>query len=238
MHDVSVYKELEKEREDIIGFITHELRNPLANLMLSNDLMKEAAKGDEIQFLKEMLERSERNIQRMNIMITGLYESTKVHSGYFPLDLSEFMFDEMVDEAIDTIQGLHPSFKISWEGDGKCKVVADRYRIIQVITNFLSNAIKYSNGHNEVQVIVTHDAKSVTVYVKDYGLGIPKDHIPYVFERFFRMEKTRNIEGIGLGLYLCKQIIRAHKGSIGADSEETKGSVFYFTIPLAQSKSQ
>jgi signal transduction histidine kinase len=69
-------------------------------------------------------------------------------------------------------------------------------------------------------------------------VGIPKDHIPYVFERFFRMEKTRNIEGIGLGLYLCKQIIRAHKGTIGADSEETKGSVFYFTIPLAQSKNQ
>ena len=238
MHDVSVYKELEKEREDIIGFITHELRNPLANLMLSNDLMKEAAKGDEIQFLKEMLERSEKNIQRMNIMIKGLYESTKVHSGYFPLDVSGFTFDEMVDEAIDTIQGLHPSFKISREGNGKCKVVADRNRIIQVITNFLSNAIKYSNGHNEVKVIVTHDAKSVTVYVKDYGVGIPKDHIPYVFERFFRMEKTRNIEGIGLGLYLCKQIIRAHKGTIGADSEETKGSVFYFTIPLAQSKNQ
>jgi PAS domain S-box-containing protein len=238
MHDVSVYKELEKEREDIIGFITHELRNPLANLMLSNDLMKEAANGNEIQFLKDMLERSEKNIQRMNIMISGLYESSKVHSGYFPLDLSEFIFEEMVDEAIDTIQRLHPAFNISKEGDGAFNVVADRYRIIQVITNFLTNAIKYSDGNKDIKLIINHDSKSVTVYVKDYGLGIPKDHIPYVFERFFRMETTRKIEGIGLGLYLCRQIIRAHKGTIGADSEEGKGSVFYFTIPLVAVKNQ
>lgn len=232
MHDVTVYKELEKEREDIIGFITHELRNPLSNLMLSNDLMKEGAKGNEISFLKEMLERSEKNIHRMNNMITSLYESTKVNSGYFPLNLSEFNFEEMVEEAIETIQGLNPTFDIIKEGDGQFKIVADRYRIIQVITNFLSNAIKYSNGQKEIKVSISHDNKSVTVSVADKGLGISEDHLPYVFERFFRIEKTRKIEGIGLGLYLCRQIIRSHQGSVGARSEENKGSVFYFTIPL------
>ena len=232
MHDVTVYKELEKEREDIIGFITHELRNPLSNLMLSNDLMKEAANGNEISFLNEMLERSEKNVQRMNKMITGLYESTKVHSGYFPLDLSKFNFEDMVKEAIDTIQGLHPTFNIIKDGDGKFDIMADRYRIIQVITNFLSNAIKYSNGQKKVKLSISHDKKSVTVSVKDNGLGISRDHLPYVFERFFRIEKTRKIEGIGLGLYLCRQIIRSHHGTVGVDSEENKGSIFYFTIPL------
>jgi PAS domain S-box-containing protein len=236
MHDITVYKELEREREDIIGFITHELRNPLSNLMLSNDLMKEAANGNEISFLKEMLDRSENNVHRMNKMITGLYEATKVHSGYFPLDLSEFHFGGMVKEAIDTIQALHPSFKILREGDTDFTVVADRYRLMQVITNFLSNAIKYSSDAKEVKVIVTRDSTSVTVTVKDYGVGIPKEHLPHVFERFFRTEKTRKIEGIGLGLYLCRRIIRSHKGRVGAESEENKGSVFYFTIPLNPSE--
>lgn len=232
MHDVTVYKELEKEREDIIGFITHELRNPLSNLMLSNDLMKEAASGNEIEFLKQMLERSEKNVHRMNKMITGLYESTKVHSGYFPLDLSEFNFVEMVNEAIETIQALNPTFNIINEGDGNFTIVADRYRIIQVITNFLTNAIKYSNGQKEVKIVIVHDSQSVSVSVEDKGLGIPADHLPYVFERFFRIEKTRKIEGIGLGLYLCRQIIRSHQGIVGVESEENKGSIFYFKIPL------
>ncbi|MEO6894983.1 MAG: ATP-binding protein [Ginsengibacter sp.] len=232
MHDITVYKELGKEREDIIGFITHELRNPLANLMLSNDLMKDAVNGNEISFLKEMLDRSENNIQRMNKMIAGLYESTKVHSGYFPLDLSTFQFGEMVEEAIETIQRLNPTYNIIVAGNGNFNIVADRNRLIQVITNFLSNAIKYSNGQKKVKLTISHDSKSATVSVKDDGLGIGQDHLPYVFERFFRLEKTRKIEGIGLGLYLCKQIIRAHKGEVGVESEEKKGSIFYFTIPL------
>ncbi len=237
MHDITGYKELEREREDIIGFITHELRNPLSNLMLSNDLMKEAADGDETAFLKEMLNRSENNIHRMNKMISSLYEATKVNSGYFPLDLSEFNFGAMVKEAIGTIQALHPSFKIHMEGETDFCAVADRYRIIQVITNFLSNAIKYSNDREEVRVTVSTTGHSVTVAVKDHGVGIPEDHLPYVFERFFRLEKTRKIEGIGLGLYLCRQIIRSHKGHVGVESEEDKGSVFYFTIPLQTSGS-
>jgi PAS domain S-box-containing protein len=232
MHDVTVYKELQTEREDIIGFITHELRNPLSNLMLSNDLMKDAANNNEISFLKEMLDRSEKNVQRMDTMISSLYESSKVHSGYFPLDISEFHFGGMVNEAIETIGALHPTFKIIKEGDDNFYISADRTRIIQVITNFLSNAIKYSNGADEVKLIISRDPKSVTVSVKDKGLGISKDHLPYVFERFFRTEKARKIEGIGLGLYLCRQIIRSHHGTVGAESEENKGSTFYFTIPL------
>lgn len=232
MHDITVYKELEKEREDIIGFITHELRNPLSNLMLSNDLMKDGVDGNEISFLKDILIKSEKNIHRMNKMITGLYEATKVHSGYFPLDLSEFNFASMVKEAIETIQALNPTFNIIKVGDGDFNIVADRYRLIQVITNFLSNAIKYANNNKEVKLTISRNDKSVTVSVKDDGVGITKDHLPYVFERFFRIEKTRKIEGIGLGLYLCRQIIRSHKGHIGAESEENEGSVFYFIIPL------
>jgi signal transduction histidine kinase len=100
-----------------------------------------------------------------------------------------------------------------------------------VITNFLSNGIKYSNGKTDIIINVSHEDDLVTVSVKDEGFGIPKNQIPFLFERFFRVQKTRNIEGIGLGLYLCQQIILAHKGAIWAESEEGKGSTFYFTIP-------
>ena len=83
-----------------------------------------------------------------------------------------------------------------------------------------------------MKLTVTRNNDLVSVHVKDHGTGIPKEHLPFVFERFFRVEKTRKIEGIGLGLYLCRQIIRSHGGKVGVESEENKGSDFFFTIPL------
>jgi PAS domain S-box-containing protein len=232
IHDITIPKNLEKERDDVIGFITHELRNPLSNLVLSSEVMKEAIVENDSSLMTDMLTRFGNNVARMNKMIAGLYESTKVNAGQFLLDYSEFNFGEMVSEAIETIQGLNPSFHISVIGDADFNVIADRYRLIQVITNFLSNAIKYSNENKEVILSIAHDDQTVTVSVKDEGAGISRDYLPYVFERFFRIKKTRSIEGIGLGLYLCRQIIRAHNGHVWVESEEGKGSTFYFSIPL------
>ena len=137
----------------------------------------------------------------------------------------------MIEEAIETVQSLQPAYNIILKGDGDFEVNGDRYRLIQVVTNFLGNGIKYSDGSKNVVLSIEHDKKLVTVSVKDEGLGISPENLEHVFERFFRAEKTRNIEGIGLGLYLCKQIVKAHHGTIWAESKEGKGSVFYFSIP-------
>ncbi|HEV2832171.1 MAG TPA: PAS domain-containing sensor histidine kinase [Hanamia sp.] len=232
IRDISMAKELERGREDIIGFITHELRNPLSTLSLLNEIMKEAIQKNDTPLVNNLLIRFENSIGRMNKIIAAFYETTKVSAGHFILELSQFNFGEMVREAVSTIAVLHPSFHIVVIGDENFGVVADRDRLIQVIVNYLSNAIKYSNGNREITLAISNDSDQVTVAVKDKGVGISKEHLPYVFKRFFRIQKTRNIEGIGLGLYLCKQIIRAHKGHVWAESEENKGSSFYFSIPL------
>jgi PAS domain S-box-containing protein len=232
MHDITVHKRIEKEREDVIGFVAHELRNPLANLVLCNEIMGEALKTNSQDEMMDMLQRSKNNIARLNRMIAELYDATKINSGKLKLDISTFDFGEMIKEAIETIQVLQPSFNIIVKSDGDIKATGDRYRLIQVITNYLSNGIKYSNGKTDVILTISHNEKTVTVSVKDEGLGIPKNQLPYIFNRFFRAEKTRNLEGIGLGLYLCRQIIHAHKGTVWVESEEGKGSNFYFSIPL------
>ncbi|MEO9147118.1 MAG: PAS domain-containing sensor histidine kinase [Ginsengibacter sp.] len=232
IHDITVYKELERGREDIIGFIMHELRNPLSSMLISNELMKEALQENDTLLINDLLVRSENNIKRMNKMIAGLYQSTKVNAGDFLLELSEFNFGDMVKEAIATVEFSESSVSISINGSGDFMVVADRYRIMQVITNYLSNAIKYSDTNKEINISIIHDTDTVTLSVKDHGMGIAKDHLPYVFDRFYRIKKIRNIEGIGLGLYLCNQIIKAHKGDVWVESIENKGSEFYFSIPL------
>jgi len=232
IHDITISKEMEKEREDTLGFVTHELRNPLTNLLLSNELMTEAIKENDLSEIRTILGRFERSVQRMNKMISGLSESTKIHSGIFELETSRFNFGNMLKEAIEVTQTLNPSFKIIVKGDADFSVVADHHRLIQVITNYLSNAIKYSNENKEVTLEVSRTDVSVTVAVNDKGIGIPKESLPYIFERFFRVKKTRKIEGIGLGLYLCKQIIHAHKGDVWVESEENEGTTFYFSIPF------
>ncbi len=232
IHDITIYKQLEREREDVMGFVAHELRNPLSNVILCNELMSEALKDDNFALIADTLERSKNNVARLQRLIAELYDATKVNSGYLQMELSVFNFSEIIKEAIDTVEVLQPAYHINVIGDGNVKVYGDRYRLIQVITNYLSNGIKYSNGQTEVTIAIEHDENTLTVSVKDEGLGISKEQIPYVFERFFRVEKTRDIEGIGLGLYLCRHIIQAHHGHVWVESKEGKGSTFYFSLPL------
>ncbi len=232
IHDITVHKQLEREREDVIGFVAHELRNPLANLVLCNDLMGEFIKENNKEEIIDLLERSKNNVSRLNRMIAELYDATRINSGNLKLEVSLFNFKEMVLEAIDTVKVLQPSYNISVKGDGNFSVMGDRYRLIQVVTNYLSNGIKYSNGKTDVILEIKTHNNTVIVSVKDEGLGVPVKQLPYIFERFFRAEKTKNLEGIGLGLYLCRQIIHAHQGQVWVESEEGLGSTFYFSLPL------
>jgi len=232
IHDITAYKQMEKEREDILDFVAHELRNPLSNVKLYNELMMERLKENENEQLINILNKNNNNVRRLNSMISELYEATKINAGYLNLNISEFNFEEVVKEAIDSIKGMHPEYNIIVKGDETVKLTADKDRLLQVIVNYLSNGVKYSSGSVNVVLTVTHDADILTVSVKDGGLGIPKEKLPFIFDRFFRAEKTMNIEGIGMGLYLCRQIISAHKGKLWAESEEGKGSTFYFSIPL------
>ena len=235
VHDITIFKQLEREREDIMGFVAHELRNPLANLVLCNDLMEEALKENKINEARLFLQRSDNNVKRLNKMIAELYNSTKINSGNLSLEFSKFNFMNMVNEAIDTIKIIHPDYNIITHGEADIEVEGDQYRLIEVVTNYLSNGIKYSNGNTDVLLTVSHDNDRVTLSVKDEGLGIPKDQLPYIFKRFFRAERTRNLEGIGLGLYLCRRIIAGHQGRVWVESEENHGATFYFSIPVKAS---
>ena len=231
-HDITLQKQLDKEREDILGFVAHEVRTPLANLGLCNDLMDMLLKAGKNADVPDILQRSKNNITRLNKMIAAMYNATRAASGNIELEIKNYHFGEMIKEAVDTIKALHPAFDIATGGSMDYIVAGDRYRMIEVVTNYLTNAIKYSNGNNHISLNVSSANNLVTVAVKDSGSGIPAAQLPFIFERFYRAQKTRSLEGLGLGLYLCRMIIQAHKGKAWAESEEGKGSVFYFSVPL------
>ena len=232
MHDITIHKQMEREREDIIGFVAHELRNPIASIILCNQMVQQYSDEGNTEKVNYFLQRGNNNITRLNKMIAELYEATKLQSGNLALEITEFDFPDMVKEAKETIEALYPAFTIAIRNNEDVFIKADRYRLIQVITNYLNNAIKYSAGKKHIEIIITKQPGNVQLAVKDYGLGISKLHLPFIFDRFFRAEKVKNMEGIGLGLFLCRQIIQAHKGKVWAESVEGEGSVFYFSIPV------
>lgn len=234
LHDITFRKQLEREREDILGFVAHEVRNPLANLGLCHDLLEMLLKANRQTEMPEILQRSKSNINRLNKMIAELYNATKTSAGNLQLETSNYDFGEMIIEAVETIQSLHPDFIIEITRNTNTTVSGDRYRMIEVVTNYLSNSIKYSDDSKHISLKAVHEAKFITVSVKDHGLGIPKEQLPYIFERYFRASKTQHLEGLGLGLYLCRKIVEAHNGKVWAESEEGKGSTFHFAIPVAK----
>lgn len=233
IRDITLHKQLEREREDIIGFVAHELRNPLANLVLINALMEDTIQENNNIDLLDLLQRSRNNVDRLNRMINELYNATKVSSGNINLEITHFSVQDMIQEAVTNLNLLQPEYRVIVEGNGQMQVNADRHRLVEVVSNYISNGIKYSNGNTEVRLDIKQSGDEVIISVADRGLGISMEQLPFVFERFFRAEKTRNLEGIGLGLYLCKRIINAHNGRVWAESKEGEGSVFYFSLPLS-----
>ena len=232
-HDITVQKRADMEREDLMGFVAHELRNPLASIKMSNDVMGLILQDGNTTDLSDLLEKNKRNIERLNKMVAELYDAAKVGGGNFILSIAPFDFDEMVLEAVDTFRILQPDYQFTIEGKTGITFSGDRYRMVQVMSNYLSNAVKYSNGEPVIGIRITTDKNNISVSVTDNGAGISREQMPFIFDRFFRAEKTRDLEGIGLGLYLCRRIIHAHGGRVWAESEEGKGSVFHFSLPVA-----
>lgn len=231
-HDVTAQKHFEKQREDILNFVAHELRNPLTNIILNIELMDELHRDNEFEEFGSFIERSKTNAHRLKKLINELYKSTKLISGNFDPEGTVFDFEEMIDEAIHSIRLVHPNFDIAKTIRDPVTIFADRDKLTQVVTNYLTNAVKYSDGNTHIEVEIKVEENSAVFSVRDYGKGIPAKELPYIFNRFFRAEKTKSLEGLGLGLFLSRQIIESHKGRTWAKSEEGKGSTFYFSIPL------
>jgi len=183
-----------------------------------------------------MLMKMDSQINKLTLLINDLLDATKIEGGKLQFQESVFTFSDLVDDIIEELQRTTAKHTIKKELRADLKVLGDRERIGQVLTNFLSNAIKYSPDANEIIVKAFPENDRLTCSVQDFGIGIAKDKISKVFERFFRLSdnKVHTFPGIGLGLYISSEIIKRQGGKIWAESEEGKGSTFYFSLPLSR----
>ena len=142
-----------------------------------------------------------------------------------------FVFDELVKDVVEQIQRTTNKHTIERQGSTQKSIYGDKDRIEQVISNLLTNAIKYSPRADRIIVKSIYAQGQVTLYVQDFGEGIPKERQEQIFERFYRVSGNETIPGIGLGLYIAAEIIRRQGGTIGVESEQGEGSTFYFSLP-------
>jgi two-component system CheB/CheR fusion protein len=149
----------------------------------------------------------------------------------------DFMLDELIAECCEEVQNSSVKHKLIVEGEKNIEIYADRNRLEQVILNLLSNAIKYSPHGNKVVINISKLGADIKIAVTDFGIGIAAEKQKSLFDRFYRVEdNSQKYQGLGLGLYISSEIIKRHKGRINIESEEGKGSTFWFTMPSANGR--
>lgn len=228
-------KKLEEQRKnDFIGMVSHELKTPLTSLNGIIQVANAKLKNSEDVFLAGAMHKANVQVKRMTSMINGFLNVSRLEAGRMPLEKEVFDIAELLNEIMDETRLVVSTHTISLIGSGHAFLNADRERISSVITNLVSNAVKYSPKGKTIEISYQVNEKAVMVSVKDEGLGIKPADLERIFDRYYRVETsdTRNISGFGIGLYLSAEIIERHNGKIWAESEIGNGSEFYFELPL------
>lgn len=231
--DIDDFKLLQKQKDDFLGIASHELKTPLTSLKLYSQFIEMNLKKQGDLKNADLAHKMEAQINKLNNLITDLLDVTKIQNGKMLLQEQEFELVDLVLEITEE-QQMSTNHKIALEIEFSGKVFGDRDRIGQVLTNLMSNAIKYSPDDDRVLIKVFQADKNVKVVVQDFGIGIPADKIDKVFDQYMRVESKyeKTISGLGLGLYISSEIIKRSHGKIYVTSEEEKGSNFCFELPI------
>lgn len=233
MHDMTEHKLQEQQKDNFISIASHELKTPITSIKAFIQLLQRSTLG--IDSKNDLyLSRIDKQINKLTQLIDDLLDVSRISQGRLEYNEEVFPFDELVNEIIEEIRPISTKHKIIKRGKINTLVFADKYRVGQVLTNLLTNAIKYSPGNTNIIVSSAVEKNGVTLSVRDFGIGIPKNQREKVFNRFYRVhdKQRESYPGLGLGLYISAQIMKRHGGKLWFDSEVNKGSVFHFFLPI------
>lgn len=228
--DITIAKQLQQQKDDFISIASHELKTPITSLKASIQLLNRM-KTNPTNLLPKLIEQANNSINNISELVEELLNVTRINEGKIMLNMTKFNVRNMVEESCSQIfQSANHDIIIS--GNKDLEVIADENRIQQVVINYVNNAVKYAPHSRRIFVSVEQDNLSVKVSVRDTGKGIPADKLPYLFDRYYRVNSSGfHASGLGLGLYISADIVERHGGKIGVESLENVGSTFWFTLP-------
>jgi PAS domain S-box-containing protein len=236
LEDVTEQHNLRLQREEFISVASHEMKTPITSLKATLQMMNQIinVKPEMPAELVKFSQNAQRHVTKLIHLVEDLLNTTKIEQGQLALNKTIFTVSEMIDDCCSHIR-LAGEYDIIYQGDRSLTVYADQFKIDQVMVNLVNNAVKYAPQSKKIIVKVAHLDKVTRVSVTDYGNGIPENQIKQLFDRFFRgKEQAAKTSGLGLGLFICSEIIRRHGGEIGVESKVGQGSTFWFTIPDAE----
>jgi PAS domain S-box-containing protein len=234
VNDITPQKELEERKDDFVNMASHELKTPITSMKLYVDTLmkrtKKSADRDTLRMMKGINDQTE----KLQGLVNDLLDVSRLQTGKMTFTYDEFRLDELVAETIEGIKRSARNQEIVYIRKAPLKVTADKFRIYQVVANLLTNAIKYSPEGTKITVRVSRENGKAIVSVQDQGIGIPEAQQKKVFGRLYQVSGSgeSSASGLGMGLYIAKEIIRKHHGTIWVESKDHKGSTFYFSLPL------
>jgi signal transduction histidine kinase len=222
-------------QEDFVSTISHELRTPLGFIKgYSTSLLRQDTSWDN-ETQKEFLTIIDEEADRLALLIENVLESARLQSKTLPLRFQPIRLDAVLRDVIMRIRSRHKELDVSMELETVPPISGDGVRLAQVFENLFTNAIKYAPG-SPLVVLLNQVDDNILISFIDHGPGIPKESLPLIFERFYRVRGEKTVTGTGLGLYICKQIILAHRGKIWAESTPGQGTTFFIELPIHSSR--
>jgi signal transduction histidine kinase len=235
--DVTAMRQLEQMRIDFVANVSHELRTPLSIVLGSLETLQDA--GSDEAARARFLEIAGRNARRLHAIVTDLLDLSTIESqgGNMPMEPLELERVVRASAAALLAAAEAKRVRLLLEDslrEERFRIMGNSQRLEQVFTNLIENAIKYTPAGGEVRVRAERRGPQVCVEVADSGVGIPREHLHRIFERFYRVDRSRSREmgGTGLGLAIVKHVVKAHDGQVDADSVEGEGSTFRVEFPL------
>jgi two-component system phosphate regulon sensor histidine kinase PhoR len=234
-HDITRLKELEKIRQDFVANVSHELRTPLTTIKGYAETLLEGALKEEVA--SQFVQVIKKHTDRLTKIVEDLLMLSRIESKEFQLKVEVISLRDFIGDVIDFVKEVAEKKKISIsqsEIPSSLAVEADRNYLEQIFINLLDNAIKYTHEGGKITISASgKDQKEIQISVQDDGIGIPKEDLPRVFERFYRVDKGRSQElgGTGLGLSIVKHLVQVHSGRVWVESQLENGSTFHFTLP-------
>lgn len=233
--DITALHQLQEEHEAYVHTVSHDLRAPLTIILgqaqlLQRMLVITGLTGPERRSAEVIITSG----RRMNAMIQDLVDSARLGAGQLQLEKQPVELKVFINDFLERGAGIFDVQRLTVEIEGDLPPVsADPNRLERILTNLLTNALKYSSPEKEVIITVRKNNHEVLTSITDFGAGISPEDLPHIFDRFYRAKGVRKAEGLGLGLYITKGLVEAHGGCIWVESEIGKGSTFHFTLPLA-----
>ncbi len=222
-------------RDEFLTVVSHEMKTPLTLMKGNLQLLRLRAEQQDDAAIRKSSETVERQVDRLTRLIDDLLDVSRVGTGRMHIEMLPFDLNDVVREAVEEQAESNPAFALRLDRHAESLWVwADRGRILQVISNLLTNAIRYSADRKDIDIRTAKDGANAVVSITDYGIGIPEQQQAKVFELHFRGANApeANSGGLGLGLYISKSIIDRHRGTIGVQSSEAAGSTFSFSLPI------